>query len=173
MSFWDAHPPEGDFPPMFPGAGGWSAGMSITGTLTKERSYKFEGDDNATPIVELRDSAGNDWSVACGAIRLKAIMYSLRPAVGSVLTITCLGKEGKSLLFDVQVGGAAAPAVAQAPAPAAPQPAAAVAPAPAPAAPVAPAAAPAPAYVPPAAQPAPAPAPAAPAPAPAAPAPGY
>lgn len=162
MSFWDSHPPEGDFPPMFPGAGGWQQGQAITGTIIKERSYKFEGDDNPTPIIELRDAGGADWSVACGAIRLKAIMFSLRPPVGSLVTITCLGKEGKSLLFDVQVGGAGAAAQPVAAPPAAPAPA--YAPPAAPVAPVAPApapAAPAPAYAPPAPQPAPAATPAA------------
>lgn len=171
MSFWDDHPPEGDFPPLFPApnTGGWQPGMAIAGTLTKQRSHKFDGDDNVTPIIHLKDANGQEWSVGCGAIRLKALMFSLRPELGQHVTITCTGREGKSLTFDVQVAGGVAPAVAPQPAPvAAPAPAAPAlaypAAAPAPVAPPAPA----PAYVP--------PAPAAPAPAPAqppAPAPGY
>lgn len=141
--FWDNHPPEGDFPPLFPApnTGGWQPGMAIAGVLTKQRSHKFEGDDGATPIIHLQDSASQEWSVGCGNIRLKALMFSLRPQVGQHVTITCTGREGRSLTFDVQVAGAAATGAAP--------------PAPAPAAPAAPAAAPAPAY-PQAAPPAPA-----------------
>jgi hypothetical protein len=168
MSFWDNHPPEGDFPPLLPApnTGGWQAGMTIAGTITKERAHKFEGDENVTPILHIQDANGQEWSVGCGAMRLKALMFSLRPPVGAWVQITCLGKEGKSLNFDVQTNATPAqPAAAPAPAPAAPAAAPAAPPAPAyPPQPAAPAAPPAGAYVPPA-MPAPAPAqPAGPAP---------
>lgn len=90
-----------------------NVGDTISGEIITVRAHRFD-DNTVAPQILLKDGDGEERTVTCGQVRLKAALAQERPEAGDRITITLSDVEkrsgGKTLKhFDVNVqrGGTA------------------------------------------------------------------
>lgn len=87
-------------------------GDTVSGTLNAVRAHRFNPNEAAVPQLLLTTDGGEEKTVTCGQVRLKAELSQQRPEAGDHITITLSdiekrqgGKTLKHFKVEVRRGG--------------------------------------------------------------------